>query len=82
MAQRIIAISTDVCAPFLAGGVHKAVENALAIGAESFALFLKSQRQWKYKPLDPEVAKKFKEALKVGYIVPTTYTRNIRTGTT
>lgn len=43
----------------LKGGVHKAVTNAAAIGCKAFALFLKSQRQWNAKPLDPDVIQQF-----------------------
>ncbi|XP_067671182.1 probable endonuclease 4 isoform X1 [Haliotis asinina] len=46
------------------GGVHNAVYNAVDIGARSFAMFLKSQRQWKAKPLDDNVVAKFKDACK------------------
>jgi AP endonuclease-1 len=35
--------------------VHNAVQNAAQIGANSFALFLKSQRKWTNPPLDPSV---------------------------
>ncbi|PNY24456.1 DNA-(Apurinic or apyrimidinic site) lyase [Tolypocladium capitatum] len=34
-----------------AGGVHNSVANAVQIGANSFALFLKSQRKWDNPPL-------------------------------
>jgi len=37
-----------------AGGVQNAVTNAVQIGANSFALFLKSQRKWDNPPLAPE----------------------------
>jgi deoxyribonuclease-4 len=43
------------------GGVHNAPENARAIGANAFALFTKNQRQWRAKPLDPDVIAQFKE---------------------
>ncbi|XP_046584697.1 probable endonuclease 4 isoform X2 [Haliotis rubra] len=46
------------------GGVRNAVYNAVDIGARSFAMFLKSQRQWKAKPLDENVVAKFKDACK------------------
>ncbi|XP_046382208.2 probable endonuclease 4 isoform X1 [Haliotis rufescens] len=46
------------------GGAHNAVYNAADIGATSFAMFLKSQRQWKAKPLDEKVVAKFKDACK------------------
>lgn len=36
-----------------AGGVHNAALNAVHIGANAFALFLKSQRKWANPPLDP-----------------------------
>lgn len=45
-----------------AGGVDKAVLNAKAIGCRAFALFLKSQRQWAAKPLEEDVAAKFRKA--------------------
>ncbi|KAK8206676.1 DNA-(apurinic or apyrimidinic site) lyase [Zalaria obscura] len=35
-----------------AGGVHNAVTNSVHIGANAFALFLKSQRKWANPPLD------------------------------
>ncbi|KFH42667.1 DNA-like protein [Hapsidospora chrysogenum ATCC 11550] len=37
-----------------AGGVHNSVTNAVHIGANSFALFLKSQRKWECPPLAAE----------------------------
>ena len=45
-----------------AGGVHNAVSEAVAIGANAFALFLRSQRTWHSKPLSADVAEKFKAA--------------------
>lgn len=42
-----------------AGGVDKAVNNAVHIGANSFALFLKSQRKWDNPPLAEETASAF-----------------------
>ncbi|MGE4532254.1 deoxyribonuclease IV [Halomonas sp.] len=45
-----------------AGGVDQAVERAVAIGANAFALFTKNQRQWKAKPLDEKVIKAFRDA--------------------
>ncbi|KAF2445335.1 AP endonuclease [Karstenula rhodostoma CBS 690.94] len=44
-----------------AGGIHNAVTNLLHIGANAFALFLKSQRTWKNAELNPEHAKLFIE---------------------
>ncbi len=46
-----------------AGGVHNAVENAVAIGANAFALFTKNQKQWKAPPLSEEHITLFKEAM-------------------
>lgn len=50
-----------------AGGVENAPLNAQAIGAKSFALFTKNQRQWQAKPLSEESIDAFKANLdKVG----------------
>ncbi|KAG9024848.1 hypothetical protein FS842_005387 [Serendipita sp. 407] len=43
-----------------AGGIEQAIPNAAKIGAEAFALFLKSQRQWNSKPLSKESIENFK----------------------
>lgn len=58
-AHRMKYIGAHVSA---AGGVDQAVERAVAIGANAFALFTKSQRQWKAKPLDEKVIKAFRDA--------------------
>ncbi|KAL6920186.1 hypothetical protein ACHAPO_000954 [Fusarium lateritium] len=42
-----------------AGGVQNSVTNAIHIGANAFALFLKSQRKWANPPLDPEAKNQF-----------------------
>ncbi|KAL7413575.1 xylose isomerase-like protein [Mrakia frigida] len=48
-----------------AGGVQMACDNAANIGARSFALFLKNQRQWSGPPLPVEtVSSAFPDALK------------------
>lgn len=47
-----------------AGGLFHAFENTRRINGAAMALFLKSQRQWEAKPLDPEVVRKFKETAK------------------
>ncbi|KAF5319096.1 hypothetical protein D9611_014086 [Ephemerocybe angulata] len=47
-----------------AGGVENAVLNAAAIGANAFALFLKSQRKWEAPPLSPSSIRLFKERMK------------------
>ena len=44
-----------------AGGVHNAPVNAHKIKATAFAFFTKNQRQWKSKPLSPEVIQAFQE---------------------
>jgi deoxyribonuclease-4 len=49
-----------------AGGVHNAVENALSIGANAFALFTKNQKQWKVPPLTEEQIELFKQAMADG----------------
>ncbi|MGI6466677.1 MAG: deoxyribonuclease IV [Sphaerochaetaceae bacterium] len=49
-----------------AGGPHKAVENAVAIGANAFALFTKNQKQWNAPPLSDEVIDLFKEEMEKG----------------
>lgn len=48
----------------ISGGLHLAVERASEIGAKSFAMFLRSQRQWNAKPLDPKITELFKNACK------------------
>jgi len=45
-----------------AGGVDKAVERAVAIGADAFALFTKNQRQWQAKPLADATIEAFRAA--------------------
>lgn len=45
-----------------AGGVDQAVQRAVAIGANAFALFTKNQRQWKAKPLDDATIDAFRSA--------------------
>ncbi len=44
-----------------AGGVHNAPMNAHKIKGTAFALFTKNQRQWKSKPLSPEIIQAFQE---------------------
>lgn len=43
-----------------AGGLFHAFENAAKIRGNAMALFLKSQRQWAAKPLEPKVIEDFK----------------------
>ncbi|KAF5663987.1 ap endonuclease 1 [Fusarium heterosporum] len=42
-----------------AGGVQNSVTNAVHIGANAFALFLKSQRKWANPPLDSDAKNQF-----------------------
>lgn len=53
----------------IAGGLYLAVLGAVEIEAHAFGLFLKSQRQWKSKPLEEDAAFKFKQACeKYGFL--------------
>ncbi|EON97918.1 putative dna-(apurinic or apyrimidinic site) lyase 1 protein [Phaeoacremonium minimum UCRPA7] len=47
-----------------AGGVQNAVSNAVQIGANAFALFLKSQRKWESPPLADEARDAFHQKIK------------------
>nr|VWO96348.1 Cytochrome P450 monooxygenase AKT7 (EC (AK-toxin biosynthesis protein 7) [Ganoderma boninense] len=50
------------------GGVENSVINAAAVGANAFAIFLKSQRKWESSALKEESITKFKQRMKVfGY---------------
>jgi deoxyribonuclease-4 len=50
------------------GGVENAPSNAQAIGAKSFALFTKNQKQWVSKPLTPGSIDQFRKNMdKFGY---------------
>lgn len=52
----------------MAGGISKAVTNAMDIGANSFALFLKSPRKWVSPDIKPEEIAEFKRLCeKYGY---------------
>ena len=46
-----------------AGGCHNSITNALHVGGNSFALFLKSQRKWENPPLKPEHVSAFHDLL-------------------
>ena len=46
----------------IAGGLYKAVHEAMEIGARSFGMFLRSQRKWESKPLEDKDATRFREA--------------------
>lgn len=47
------------------GGLWNAVEDSAAIEARAFGMFLKSQRQWKSKPLEDRDAERFRQAMQV-----------------
>lgn len=47
----------------VSGGLHLAVEEALRLGLDCVQIFTKNQRQWSSKPLDPEAARLFREAV-------------------
>jgi AP endonuclease-1 len=47
-----------------AGGVQNSIQNATNIGANAFALFLKSQRKWVSPPLADEAKTQFHDLLK------------------
>ena len=45
----------------IAGGVHTAIERAMAIGCTTLQLFVKNNNQWKGKPLSDEDVSTYKE---------------------
>jgi deoxyribonuclease-4 len=47
----------------ISGGLHKAPENGLAIGAEAIQIFTRNQVQWKAKPVSEDEAAAFRQAL-------------------
>ena len=47
----------------VAGGLHNAIHEATGIGADTFQMFSKNQRQWIAKPLTDEEIRAFKEPL-------------------
>jgi len=53
-----------------AGGVHNAVTQAVSVGAQCLALFLRPQRSWAAPPLAPGVADKFRSLCKEHGIPP------------
>ena len=54
----------------ISGGLNLAVERALEIGAKSFAMFLRSQRQWTSKPLEQKTADIFQSACEKHGFIP------------
>lgn len=56
--KRALYIGAHVSA---AGGVQNSIKNALHIGGNAYALFLKSQRKWSSPPMTSEARDQFKE---------------------
>lgn len=54
----------------IAGGMHNAVAECLAVGGDAMQVFCKNQRQWTAKPLTPEDVKLFKDAVAAAKIGP------------
>jgi deoxyribonuclease-4 len=54
----------------IAGGMHNAVAECLAIGGDAMQVFCKNQRQWTAKPLQPEEAKAFRDAVAAAKVGP------------
>ncbi|KAL1482937.1 hypothetical protein MTO96_013349 [Rhipicephalus appendiculatus] len=52
------------------GGLELAVSRAVSMGATSFGLFLRSQRQWAAKPLTQEAANRFRDACREHNFAP------------
>jgi deoxyribonuclease IV len=48
----------------VAGGAHKALERARAIGATSLQIFTQSPRMWRHPEVDPDAAARFRAARK------------------
>jgi deoxyribonuclease-4 len=58
----------------IAGGVHKAIEAAVALGCQTVQLFTKSSNQWRAKPLTPAEIAQFRQALEqAGLRYPTAH---------
>lgn len=54
------------------GGLWRAIERAAEVEATALQLFVKSARQWRPPPLDPEAAERFREALAASGLGPYT----------
>uniref|UniRef100_G3MNX8 Xylose isomerase-like TIM barrel domain-containing protein n=1 Tax=Amblyomma maculatum TaxID=34609 RepID=G3MNX8_AMBMU len=54
----------------VSGGLELAVSRAVEMGALSFGLFLRSQRQWAAKPLTQETANRFRDACREHNFAP------------
>lgn len=69
--EKLIAFSRSIENSFkfgahvgMAGGVFNAVDNAINLGCNSFALFLKSPRRWDSPQISSDDAEKFKDLCK------------------
>jgi len=54
----------------IAGSIVKAVERAEKIGCDTFQIFSRNPRGWRFKPLDPDISAHFREELKKTSISP------------
>lgn len=54
----------------IAGGLHNAVAECQQIGGDAMQIFCKNQRQWTAKPITPEEAKVFTDAVATAKIGP------------
>lgn len=54
----------------MSGGLELAVTRAVEIGARSFGLFVRPQRQWASKPLTQEAANRFRDACREHNFAP------------
>lgn len=48
----------------IAGGLDKAIQRAAAVGCECVQLFTKNNNQWQAKPITPQQASEFRQALR------------------
>ncbi len=53
-----------------AGGLHRAVERALATGCETFQIFARNPRSWQVKPLESEATERFTSDRKASGLWP------------
>lgn len=54
----------------IAGGIDKAVRRGQEVGCETIQVFVKNANRWKAKPLEPEVIKRFQQAVEKTKISP------------
>jgi deoxyribonuclease-4 len=46
----------------IGGGLHRAIERATSVDATALQIFVKSARQWKSRPIDPDEAARFRRS--------------------